>query len=68
MSGVPLGVNQNYIRRNTMTNFNANTDVPNAIAQEAADATKTMLNQHEQLKQGCSIIGYEIRNWSGKNI
>ena len=66
MSGVPLGVNQNYIRRNTMTNFNANTDVPNAIAQEAADATKTMLNQHEQLKQGCSIIGYEIRNWSGK--
>ncbi|WP_024604584.1 MULTISPECIES: DUF3150 domain-containing protein [unclassified Pseudoalteromonas] len=42
------------------------TTTPNVIATDAADATTNMLNQHEQLKQGCSILGYEIRNWSGK--
>ncbi|EPR7484020.1 DUF3150 domain-containing protein [Vibrio alginolyticus] len=48
-----------------MTYANATT-APNAQAQEATDATKVMLEQHTQLKEGCSIVGYEIRNWSGK--
>ena len=39
---------------------------PNAIAEQAAEATKAILSQHEQLQNGCSIIGYDIRNWSGK--
>ncbi|MCZ4310975.1 DUF3150 domain-containing protein [Vibrio pomeroyi] len=47
-------------------NTNANATAPNAQAEQAAIATQEMLQQHEQLKDGCSIVGYEIRNWSGK--
>ena len=38
----------------------------NTISEEASQATKNILSQHQQLKEGCSIIGYDIRNWSGK--
>lgn len=48
-----------------MTYANATTS-QDAHVQDATDATKVMLEQHAQLKEGCSIIGYEIRNWSGK--
>ena len=47
-------------------NTNATATAPNAQAEQAAIATQEMLKQHEQLKDGCSIVGYEIRNWSGK--
>lgn len=38
----------------------------NVHAEAAAEATKEILTNHDQLKEGCSIIGYECRNWSGK--
>lgn len=32
----------------------------------ATAATQELLDNHKQLKEGCVIIGYEMRNWSGK--
>lgn len=32
----------------------------------ATAATQELLNNHKQLKEGCVIVGYEMRNWSGK--
>lgn len=32
----------------------------------ATNENKTLMDRHQQLRDGCSIVGYEIRNWSGK--